>query len=62
MRSCADYAVGQGYTAFAVFDGGMCLAGPDVHKVFRKEGPSNMCGYKGTGSPESMNVYSFEAG
>ena len=62
IRACADYAAVHGYVAFAVFDKGQCLTGPDAHNTFSQGGASRDCDFKGTGATTASNVYSFNTG
>ena len=62
VRKCADYAARNGYAVFAIFDDGMCRTGPSAYVMYSKGGPSRKCSYKGTGSEDANNVYSFVKG
>ena len=62
IRKCADFAARNGYSVFAVFNGGMCRTGPTAHLTYSNAGPSRDCSYRGTGSKDASNVYTFSTG
>ncbi|KAK3727905.1 hypothetical protein QZH41_017735, partial [Actinostola sp. cb2023] len=59
IRKCAQISRVQGFPAFAIENGGHCLAGKNVLQTYSMYGPSRGCKQDGKGGPWSMEVYKF---
>ena len=59
IQKCAVAAKLRGYKTFAVQDGGMCVGGPNAHKMFDKYGKSQDCKNDGEGGPWANWVYNL---
>jgi hypothetical protein len=56
LLKCAEAAISQQYTLFALRDGGQCSAGNLKSTAYKKHGVSKLC-TNGLGSASSKNVY-----
>lgn len=56
LLKCAEAAISQQYTLFALRDGGQCSAGNLKSTGYKKHGVSKLC-TNGLGSASSKNVY-----
>ena len=56
LLKCAEAAMSNQYTLFALRDGGQCLAGNVESTTYKKHGVSKLCA-NGLGSSSSKNVY-----
>ncbi len=56
LKKCAEAAISQQYTLFALRDGGQCFAGNLESTAYKKHGVSKLC-VNGLGSSSSKNVY-----
>ena len=57
IQKCHDAAVGEGYTIFAVQDGGQCFSSAGASDTYNKYGPSRFCSHDGEGGPMANSVY-----
>jgi hypothetical protein len=56
LLKCAEAAITNQYTLFALRDGGQCLAGSQESTAYKKHGVSKLCA-NGLGSSSSKNIY-----
>jgi hypothetical protein len=57
IQKCRDAAVGEGYTIFAIQDGGQCFSYAGARYQYKKYGPSTACSHDGEGGPMANSVY-----
>ena len=50
----------QGFSAFAVENGGQCFGGENLLKTYKKYGRSRDCANDGRGGDYAMEVYAFQ--
>ena len=58
MTKCGTVAKNKGYKYFAVRNGGECLSGSQLYKMYKTHGKSEEC-VDGEGGHEAMNVYNI---
>ena len=61
IKKCSTVARIQGFPAFAIENGGNCLAGKNVLQTYDMYGPGGACKPDGKGGPWSMEVYKFSS-
>ena len=60
IAKCAAAAMRQGYSMFAVQDGGRCVSSADAPKTYSKYGDSVDCLADGEGGDMASQVYEIE--
>ena len=60
VKKCAQVAKKQGFSAFAVENGGQCFGGENLLKTYKKYGRSRDCANDGRGGDYAMEVYAFQ--
>ena len=59
VQKCFKAALSQGYSVFAVQDGGQCFSSNSAQFTYKKNGSSNEC-VQGKGGPMANDVYEIK--
>ncbi|XP_077973745.1 uncharacterized protein LOC120347843 [Styela clava] len=59
IKNCAKYAFDQGYSVFAMQNGGECWTSANAETSYKKHGPSTHCQSDGLGGVLANQVYRF---
>lgn len=60
VRKCAELAVTNGFSVFAMFNNTECLTDANAYRTFSLLGPSKNCGVFSMGATDAISVYTYE--